>query len=375
MDDAPSGQYPASGTVTAGPSPIEQVWMTIPRPAAWYAAEAKREALLMAKGVPLGLPTGFTTLDRTIRLREGQLIVIAARTSMGKTSLALQIAFNNAIRLASLWDDGVVVMFSAEMSGAELFQKMASIRSGANLQDGYAGRWTQQDAASFNSALDELSTMPLVVNDINLIKTGHMRDNLKMLNDAGKPPRLVVFDYIELGADDDKFKENERIAQVVYRLKSMARDLNIPVLALSQINRDIEKESRHRLPLMHNLAGSDAVGRTADKVITMLVPNYYLQTGVACACEFIEDSHDTAYLSVQKDRFGARARTFRLRFDPRTAGFSDLDDTDPRGPYVNRLTVRQPTEAENYWARLRSQALADIEATRKARAYTESDAR
>lgn len=339
---------------------IQKVWETLPRPASYYAVEAKKEAVLMAKGVPLGLPTGFAVIDRTVRMREGQLIVLAARSSMGKTSMALQIAMNNALRMQQTWDDGLVVFFSAEMTGAELFQKMASTRSGVNLQDGYAGRWTQQDASNFHAALDDLSTLPLVVNDLTQIRTENMRDNLRMLADMGRPPRLIVFDYIEIAADDDKYKENERIAQVVHRLKAIARDLKVPVLALSQINREIEKESRHRLPMLHNLAGSDAVGRTADKVITMLVPNYYLRTGVSCACEYIEDSRHTAYISVQKDRFGARAQTFRLRFDAHTASFSDLDDTDYRGPYVNRLSTRQPSEAETYWQRERSAALAQV---------------
>lgn len=339
---------------------ITQVWSEMPRPASWFVTEAKREAKLMQSGVPLGLPTGFATVDRTFRMREGQLVVLAARSSMGKTSLALQIAMNNALRLQTQWDDGVVLFFSAEMSGTELFHKMASIRSGLNLQDGHSGRWTPQQGQDFHDALDDLSTLPLVVNDANRIKTEGMRDGIQMMSDAGRPPRMIVFDYIELGADDDKFKEHERVAMVVGRLKKIAIDFKIPVLALSQINREIEKESRHRMPLIHNLAGSDSVGRTADKVLTMLVPNYYLKTGVSCACEHIEDSRNTAYLSVQKDRFGARGTTWRLHFDPQTASFQDLDSTDPRGPFVHKLNTRNPSEAESYWARLRDAAIADV---------------
>jgi replicative DNA helicase len=332
---------------------MQQVWTTMPRPAAVFSQEAKQEAMLMARGIPMGLPTGFTTLDRTVRLREGQLIVVAARSSFGKTSFALQVAMHNALNLEASWDDGCVVFFSAEMSGAELFQKMASTRSGVNLQRGYAGQWSQADAKAFNDALDDLSTLPLVVNDLNVIKTETMRENLKMLASAGRPARLVVFDYVELGADDGKFKENERVAMVVHRLKSIARDLSIPVLALSQINRDIEKESRHRLPLIQNLAGSDAVGRTADKVLTLLIPNLYLRTGVACACEYIEDSIDTAYVSVQKDRFGRRGDIFRLRWQPTTASFDDLPASDPRPRYVQSLKVRSPEDATRYWNTLR----------------------
>jgi len=328
---------------------MQQVWLTLPRPAAIFAQEAKQEALLMARGVPVGLPTGFGILDRHIRLRNGQLIVVAARSSFGKTSLALQIAHYNAQLMQAQWEDGVVVFFSAEMSGAELFQKMASAQSGVNLQRGYSGQWTQAEADAFHAALDTLATLPLVVNDLNQIKTETMRDNLKTLANAGRTPRLVVFDYIELGADDEKYKENERIALVTHRLKAIARELDLPVLALSQINREIEKESRHRLPLIHNLAGSDAVGRTADKVLTMLIPHMYLKMGISCACEYIEDSINTAYVSIQKDRFGARGTTIRLRWQPETASFSELDASDTRPRYVEQFTNRSPEDAARYW--------------------------
>jgi hypothetical protein len=126
----------------------------------------------------------------------------------------------------------------------------------------------------------------------------------------------------------------------------------VPVLALSQVNRDLEKESRHRLPLIQNLAGSDSVGRTADKVLTMMVPANYLNTGIACACQYEADSVDTAYVSVQKDRFGARGVTYRLGFNPTTASFRDVDETDPRGRVVTQLTVRNSIDIGRWKERM-----------------------
>lgn len=325
------------------------LWVSLPRPAGWYVAEAKRETQLMSKGGAIGLPTGFSTLDGSFRLRGGQLTVIAARTSMGKTSFALQVAMHNAMLLQQTWDDGCVLFFSAEMSGVELFQKMASVQSGINLQRGYAGLWSQRESDLFMQHLQDLDGIPLIINDLNVIRTDAMRDNIQMMKDAGRPVRMVVFDYIELGADDDKFKDHERIAQIVFRLKGIARAFDIPVLALSQINREIEKESRHRIPLMTNLAGSDAVGRTADKVLTMMIPQYYLSTGVSCACEYPQDSRDTAYISVQKDRFGKRGTIYRFGFNPTTACFTDIDNFDPRGRVVENLNVRSREETDAYW--------------------------
>lgn len=346
---------PAQERPDDGTDDFRREFDRLPRPASWYVTEALYEAQLMGTGIPLGLPTGFDTLDSVFRLREGQLIVIAARSSMGKTSLALQIAMHNALLFQAMGEDGCVVFFSAEMSGAELFSKMASARSGANLQRGYAGQWTPAETQAFQQELHDLSDIPLIVNDLTAIKTQDMVSGLSLLRNAGRTPRMIVFDYIELGADDDKFKEHERVAQIVTRLKVIAREANIPVLALSQVNRDLEKESRHRMPLMHNLAGSDAVGRTADKVLTLMTPANYLNTGVACACQFEEDSLNTAYVSIQKDRFGMRGTTYRLVFDPMTASFRDLDETDPRGRVVTQLNVRT-AEDIGRWKERRAKA-------------------
>lgn len=298
-------------------------WESLPKESEWYVDEAIAEAALMASGKPQGYAMGFRTFDHFFRLKNRQFVVIAGRPAMGKTSFALQIAYNMAKQLIAEGDTvGRIVFYSAEMSGVELFHKLASQLTGINLQEGYAGRWSQKDADDFEAALDNLRDLPLMVNDLNLIKTADMMSSLEGMKASGLMPRAVFFDYIELGADDDKYKENERVAQIAYRLKHIASALNIPVIGLSQVNRAVEGEAS-KMPLMVNLAGSDSVPRTADKVLTLMRPGYYLRNGMSCACEFDADKEGVCYVSVQKDRFGRAGQTFRLALNERTYKFED----------------------------------------------------
>jgi replicative DNA helicase len=298
-------------------------WESIPKESDWYVEEALNEAKLMATGVPQGYAMGFRTFDHFFRLKNRQFVVIAGRPAMGKTSFALQIAYNMAMELLAQGDtQGRIVFYSAEMSGVELYHKIASQLTGINLQEGYAGRWSERDAEWFQETLESLRPLPLMVNDLNLIKTAHMLEGLEGMVASGLLPRAVFFDYIELGADDDKYKENERVAQIAYRLKHIASILNIPVIGLSQVNRAVEGEAS-KMPLMVNLAGSDSVPRTADKVLTLMRPGYYLRNGMSCACEYDADKEGVCYVSVQKDRFGRAGQTFRLALNERTYKFED----------------------------------------------------
>lgn len=300
----------------------------------------------MARGVALGYPLGFKTFDHFFRLKNGQFIVIAGRPAMGKTSFALQIAHNIAESLMDSDDTaGRVVFFSAEMSGVELFHKIASQQSGINLQAGYAGRWTPEESALFEETLASLTHLPLMVNDLNMMATEKMKSNLTDMVDSGLIPRAIFFDYIELAADEDSRQEHNRIAQVAQRLKAIAAQFKIPVIGLSQVNRQAEAEAS-KIPYLSNLAGSDTVARMADKVLTLMRPGYYLRNGQQAACEFPSDITDTCYVSIQKDRFGRAGQTFRLKLNERTFSFSDMHP--PRDPVreVMDLRSKKPSGGE-----------------------------
>jgi len=306
-------------------------------------AEAAREAQEMAAGTPQGYGLGFKTFDHFFRIKDGQVLVLAGRPAMGKTSLALQIA-HNMCRQLTPHSKEKIVFYSAEMSGTQLFQKLASNLSGVNLQAGYAGRWTSADSAEYNRVLNSLSRMPMLVSDLNIVKTDNIRSNLDDVVTAGVVPAAVFLDYIELAADEDHTRqEHTRIAQIMQKLKQIAMHYQIPVIALSQVNRMTESESS-KIPYLSNLAGSDTVARMADKVLTLMRPGYYIKNGQQAACELASDAQDTCYVSIQKDRFGRAGQTFRLRVDETTYRFTDFDP--PRDPsrVVMNLKARKPSE-------------------------------
>jgi replicative DNA helicase len=297
----------------------------------------------MASGAPQGYGLGFKTFDHFFRLKAGQVLVIAGRPAMGKTSFALQIAHNLCRQMTPGTKDRVI-FYSAEMSGTQLFQKLASNLSGVNLQAGYAGRWSAADAAEYHRVLNGLSRMPMLVSDLNIVRTDNIRNNLDDMVASGIQPSAVFLDYIELAADEDNGRqEHTRIAGIMQKLKQIAMHYKIPVVALSQVNRQTESESS-KIPYLANLAGSDTVARMADKVLTLMRPGYYIKNGQQAACELASDAANTCYVSIQKDRFGRAGQTFRLHVDESTYRFGDFEP--PRDPerIVMNLKARKPSE-------------------------------
>lgn len=324
--------------------PPPNVWENMPKDSKWYVGAAQAEIDDIASGKLTGFATGFKTFDGFFRIKPGQLVVIGGRPAMGKTSFALQLAYNFAAQLQAQGDtDGRILFFSAEMTGVQLYHKLASGLSGVNLQRGYTGKWTQQDSDDFTRTLGGLATLPLAVSDLNMVTVNRMHDDIADMITSGVFPKAVFFDYIELAADEAGIGEREygRIAAVAQKLKRLAMHYGIPVIALSQVNRVTEGEA-NKMPYLSNLAGSDTVSRMADKVLTLMRPGYYLRNGQSAACENIGDLQDTCYVSIQKDRFGRAGQTFRLRVNEETYLFSDMNP--PREPprVVMNLKARKP---------------------------------
>lgn len=324
--------------------PPPNIWDNLPKDSKWYVNQARAEIDELANGTPTGYAMGFKTFDGFFRIKPGQLLVVAGRPAMGKTSFALQLAYNFSKHLQSIGDsDGRILFFSAEMTGVQLYHKLASGLSGINLQRGYAGKWSQQDTDDFNRALMGLSGLPLSVSDLNTVTIGRMHEDVADMMAAKVPPRALFFDYIELAADEGGVGEREhgRIAQVAQKLKRLGMQYGIPVVALSQVNRQTDGEA-NKMPYLSNLAGSDTVSRMADKVLTLMRPGYYLRNGQSAACENAQDLQDTCYVSIQKDRFGKSGQTFRLRVNEQTFMFSDMNPPMDPPRNVMNLKARKP---------------------------------
>lgn len=261
-------------------------------------------------------PTGFRLLDYRLRggLLPGELVILAARPSMGKTAFALQVA-HNAARTGNR-----VVVFSAEMGTDALMERAAAevgnvspgmVESGA-LPD---GRWN-----AFLEAVDRLRRLPIEVDATSGITTDAMMVRVQRAQAHG-PVKLVVFDYLELAGDRvNGDSEERRVAAISRRMKHLARVCDVPVLLLCQLNRAVEAR-REKVPTLADLRYSGAIEQDADKVLFIYRHDYYVVAGTAT-----EDPAKvgTADVIVAKHRSGGTGTT-TLRFDASTMSFREMD--------------------------------------------------
>ena len=278
-----------------------------------------------------GTPTGFYELDRIVRLNPGELILCAARPSMGKSALAMAIAEN----VARAADGGCVLVFSAEMTAKSLAHRMVSATAAVN---GHRLRTNTADADEFDAAIDaahDISTLPILIDESSSITTEQMYYRAAMVH-ARTPVRLVVFDFVELGADAPGKRsdgEEQRISQIARGLKALAKNLNVPVLALSQLNRDCEKR-QDKLPMLADLRYSGMLEQIADVVMFIMRPEYYISRQMKCYLDesvsklaYTDGKHPhsagVAYIMVAKHRNGPTGRV-NLAYVSKYTKFANL---------------------------------------------------
>lgn len=276
---------------------------------------------IVAKGegnlAPSGVSTGFLDLDEiTTGFHGTQLIILAARPAMGKTAIALNICEHVICTL----NKGVLFV-SLEMGELELVDRLLSSRARV---DGYklkTGKGLgQQDLAQLGRAYNELHKAPLYIDSTparNSLQITANARRLKMRKEIG----MIVIDYIQLvDADDPRDSRQEQIAKVSRRLKQIARELDIPVIALSQLNRAVENREDRR-PRMADLRESGAIEQDADMVLLLHRPEYYDPN----------DQPGVAELIIAKNRSGG-TDTVKLAFLRNLTRFENLAHTaDPLG--------------------------------------------
>jgi len=227
--------------------------------------------LLAKRKTDDGTRTGFVDLDRlTLGFHAGEMIVLAARPSVGKTSFAMNIAEQVSIPGPQNPHPKAVLVFSLEMSSDSLAQRVLCSRAGVNmnkLRDGFASR---EDTQRIIDAAKEISGAPIVVDDqgnLNILEVRAKARRVASRNKLG----LIVVDYLQLiaGMDNRASRENQ-IAEISRGMKAMAKELNVPVLVLSQLNRESEKEKRE--PRMSDLRESGAIEQDADVVMLLHRP-------------------------------------------------------------------------------------------------------
>jgi replicative DNA helicase len=260
-----------------------------------------------------GLATGFEDLDRlTGGFRPSNLIVVAARPSMGKTALALCMAEHVALN-----EQKAVAMFSLEMSGEELTQRLLCSVAMVDASRMRSGRLSADDWPRVSQAADRLSKAPIFIDDSEGMSVTEMRTKARRLK-AKQDLGLIVVDYIQLmeGAPNLRRRDENRVQElsaISRGLKMMARDLEVPIIVVSQLNRSPDARNDKR-PMLSDLRESGAIEQDADMVLLIYRDDYY---------DPDSDSKGIAEVNVAKHRNGPTDRV-KLAFMGTYAKFASL---------------------------------------------------
>ena len=235
-----------------------------------------------------GITTGFADIDaKTSGLQKSDLIILAARPAMGKTAFALSIARNAAVKAGA-----TIMIFSMEMAKEQLSQRLLSMESKVELQKLKTGRLERRDWEDINVAIDVLSGTNIHIDDTAGISIMEMKSKCRRLK-AEKGLDLVVIDYLQLMNPEGRADSRTQEISVISRnLKLLARELDCPVLVLSQLSRAPEMRTDHR-PMLSDLRESGSIEQDADIVIFLYRDEYYNKetTEKPGECEVIIAKH------------------------------------------------------------------------------------
>ncbi len=280
---------------------------------------ARIEELSLKKEDVTGVPTGFHEFDRlTSGLQAGQIVIIAARPGMGKTSW-----FISALQHAAMTENRVVALFSLEMSKEEIGFRFLSGLSRIDSKRLKVGRLRDDDWHRLSSAADQLAKSRIFIDDSGGISAMDIRARARRLLATQKRLDLIVIDYLQLmkgskASTRGDFSREREISEISRNLKELAKELKVPIIALSQLNRSVESRQDKR-PTLADLRESGAIEQDADIVCFIHRDDYYNkdseQKGLA---EFI----------VAKNRAGETS-TVRLAWIGQYTLFANLSDEDP----------------------------------------------
>ncbi|WP_297598067.1 replicative DNA helicase [uncultured Cetobacterium sp.] len=229
------------------------------------------EQLLQNKGVTTGISTGFKHFDEmTSGFHPSDLVILAARPSMGKTAFALNLALNAAMKSGK----GVLV-FSLEMSSSQLLQRLLAIEAGIGLQKIRNGFLGEDDWGKLGIASGKLANAEINIADVPNVNVLEIRSIARRLKAAGKLD-IIVIDYLQLikGSSGKSDNRQQEISDISRSLKGIARELDIPIIALSQLSRAPEQRADRR-PILSDLRESGAIEQDADMVVFLYRDDYY----------------------------------------------------------------------------------------------------
>ncbi|MCH5305275.1 MAG: replicative DNA helicase [Rikenella sp.] len=267
-----------------------------------------------------GIPSGFTDLDRlTLGWQPSDLVIIAARPAMGKTAFVLTMARNISVDYQK-----PVAVFSLEMSSVQLMMRLIIGESGLDSQKIKNGRLSPDEWKHLEMSIKPLAAAPMFIDDTPALSIYEFRSKVRRLK-AQHNIELVIIDYLQLmtvGTTDMRGNREQEVATISRTLKAIAKELDVPILALSQLSRNVESRGGTKRPQLSDLRESGAIEQDADIVAFIHRPEYYGMT----MDENNQPTQGLAEIIVAKHRNGA-ADTIRLRFRSEQAKFVDWDDT------------------------------------------------
>ena len=218
--------------------------------------------MVETKGLTTGLKTHFKELDEvTTGLKQHELMILAARPGIGKTTLALNIAANVAIR-----DKKTVAIFSLEMSRMELLIKLICSEARFNSKSLKTGLLSKENQMSLLKSIISVNSSPLYIDDSGALTIWEFKNRVRQLQTT-TPLSLIIVDYLQI-MDDPTVRDGRQavVSSISRNLKQMAREANCPVIALSQMSREVEKRSKDQKPQLSDLRESGAIEQDADIV-------------------------------------------------------------------------------------------------------------
>lgn len=276
-----------------------------------------------------GVPSGLDVDKYTSGWQNGDLIIIAARPSMGKTAFTLTAARNAALHPNENLQTNVAI-FSLEMSSQQLVQRFLTMEARINAQDARTGRVKDEDFKRLIDAASRLFTARIFIDDTPSLSVMELRTKcrrLKSEHDIG----LIVVDYLQLmtASSRDIGNREQEIATISRGLKSLAKELSVPVVALSQLSRQVENRGGDKRPQLSDLRESGSIEQDADVVCFLYRPEYY---GITTTAEG-ESTNGLAELIIGKQRNGPVGTT-RMYFVKEYARFEKLSrvETGPNSP-------------------------------------------
>jgi replicative DNA helicase len=283
------------------------------------------------EGQAIGISTGYTDLDELLigGFHKQDLILLAARPSVGKSALAGCLAAHVGAA------EEPVLVYSLEMARDAWFARNAAALSGVNLAGVRARRLGQHQLEGFLGAVGQAGSLPIYVNDTPIQTMASIRsETLKWIATHGRAPGLVILDYIQLLASSGKVESRAlEVGKMSQALKQLAREVDAPVLAISQLSRAVEGRPSH-VPMLSDLRESGALEQDADVVMFIYREELYDKDS---------DKKGIAELYIAKHRNGPLG-VVPMRFDASTTSFHDLTYREPDHP-----TPTTPTSYDGLW--------------------------